>query len=210
MPKKRFTAEEKVEIVIRGLGRETSIKELCNEVGIQPKSYYDWKQTFMKYGMEGFKTSKSTNDSEKESLKKENNRLKEVVANLSLENHILKKRHLKPYLEAGSYNKLPADEKLEIIKFIDVIPKKSVTWALKQMNLSRSTYYDWKKRYEEDGYVGLIDQPPIPNSHPDQLLQEEIEKIIEVGRKTDLEGYRAGTYELEKDGVYISESSASS
>jgi transposase-like protein len=36
LPKKRFTAEEKAEIVIRELSKETSIKELCNEVGIQP------------------------------------------------------------------------------------------------------------------------------------------------------------------------------
>lgn len=91
MPKKRFTAEEKVQIVIRGLSNEISVKELCNEVGIQPKSYYDWKQVFMKHGMEGFKSKKDQKDTEKEAMKQEVDRLKELVADLSLENHILKK-----------------------------------------------------------------------------------------------------------------------
>ena len=94
MPKKRYTAEEKAQIVIRGLGNEISVKELCNEVGIQPKSYYDWKQIFMKYGMEGFKSKKDQKDTEKEEMKQEVDRLKELVAGLSLENHILKKNDI--------------------------------------------------------------------------------------------------------------------
>lgn len=53
-----------------------------------------------------------------------------------------------------------------------------------------------------------MDKQPIPHVHPDQLLQEEVQKILEVGKKLDLDGYRTVAYELEKEGVYISESSA--
>jgi transposase len=74
--------------------------------------------------------------------------------------------------------------------FIDVFPKKNISWALKQFNLSRSTYYDWQKRYSDEGFVGLIDKPPIPHSHPDQLLQEEVDKILAAGKRLDLNGYR--------------------
>lgn len=94
MPKKRYAAEEKAQIVIRGLSNEISVKELCNEVGIQPKSYYDWKQIFMKHGMEGFKSKKDQKDNGKEIMQKEVDRLKELVADLSLENHILKKNDI--------------------------------------------------------------------------------------------------------------------
>lgn len=95
-----------------------------------------------------------------------------------------------------------------MIKFLDVIPKKSISWALKQLNLSRSTYYNWRKRYKEIGYLGLVDKQPVPHVHPDQLLQEEVQKILEVGKRLDLDGYRTVVYELEKEGIYISESSA--
>ncbi|GGE53555.1 hypothetical protein GCM10011391_35520 [Pullulanibacillus camelliae] len=95
MPKKRFTPEQKADIVIKGLSNTTSVKELCVEVGIQPKTFYDWKQVFMKHGTEGFKSKgDQTKDQEKETMKKEMNRLKELVADLSLENHILKKNDL--------------------------------------------------------------------------------------------------------------------
>ena len=40
MSKKRFTPEQKVEIVTKGLSNKTFVKELCVEVGIQPKTYY--------------------------------------------------------------------------------------------------------------------------------------------------------------------------
>ncbi|GAB4074104.1 hypothetical protein GCM10028778_16070 [Barrientosiimonas marina] len=89
MPKRRFSAEEKAQIVIRGLGNEISVKELCQEVGIQPKSYYEWKQIFMKHGMEGFNSKRNQKDTEKEEMKKEVDRLKELVADLSLENHVI-------------------------------------------------------------------------------------------------------------------------
>ncbi|GGE53547.1 hypothetical protein GCM10011391_35510 [Pullulanibacillus camelliae] len=54
----------------------------------------------------------------------------------------------------------------------------------------------------------LMDKLPIPHRHPDQLLPEEVEKIIEMGEKLDLHGYRTVAYGLEKDGIYVSGSSA--
>lgn len=42
----RYTADQKVDIVLRGLKGEDQIRELCQEVGIQPKTYYEWKKIF--------------------------------------------------------------------------------------------------------------------------------------------------------------------
>jgi transposase len=87
----RFTADQKVDIVLRGLKGEDQIRELCEEVGIQPKTYYEWKKIFLETGKQGFASKSMEKDGEKESLQKENQRLKDLVADLSLENHILKK-----------------------------------------------------------------------------------------------------------------------
>lgn len=87
----RYTADQKVDIVLRGLKGEDQIRELCQEVGIQPKTYYEWKKIFLETGRQGFLSKSSEKDGEKEAIQKENQRLKDLVADLSLEVHILKK-----------------------------------------------------------------------------------------------------------------------
>ncbi|MCK4258116.1 MAG: hypothetical protein KAX49_04015 [Halanaerobiales bacterium] len=52
MPKNRFSAQQKVDIVLCVKNSEVSSKELCKEVGIQPKSYY-WN-IFIKTESKGF------------------------------------------------------------------------------------------------------------------------------------------------------------
>lgn len=87
----RFTPDQKMDIVLRGLKGEDQIRELCQEVGIPPKTYYDWKKIFLEMGRQGFVSKSPERDEEKEAIQKENQRLKDLVADLSLENHILKK-----------------------------------------------------------------------------------------------------------------------
>jgi transposase len=90
---RRFTAEEKICIVLEGFRRDISIRDLCRREGIRPSTYYAWLKDFMEGGKERL-TRDSTRDatrSEVEGLKRENTRLKQLVAELSLEVHVLKK-----------------------------------------------------------------------------------------------------------------------
>jgi len=91
--RRRFTAEEKIRIVLEGFRRDIAIRDLCRREGIRPSTYYAWLKDFMEGGKERL-TRDSTRDatrSEVEGLKRENTRLKQLVAELSLEVHILKK-----------------------------------------------------------------------------------------------------------------------
>ena len=85
--RKKYSAEEKIRIVIEGLRGEISIAELCRKEGINANLYYNWSKDFMEAGKRrlagDIKREATTN--EVHSLKNENMDLKQLVAELSLE-----------------------------------------------------------------------------------------------------------------------------
>ena len=91
--RRKFNAEEKIRIVLEGFRRDTPIRELCNREGIKPSTYYAWLKDFMEAGKERLTrdTVRDATRAEIDAIKRENSRLKQVVAELSLQNHILKK-----------------------------------------------------------------------------------------------------------------------
>jgi transposase len=91
--RRRFTAEDKIRIVLEGFRRDTPIRDLCRREGIKPSTYYAWLKDFMEAGKERL-TRDITRDatkSEVQELKRDNARLKTLVAELSLQVHVLKK-----------------------------------------------------------------------------------------------------------------------
>ena len=91
--KHQFTAEEKIRIVLEGLRGEESIAELCRREGIATSMYYGWSKEFLEAGkkrLTGDTARAATSDEVKE-LRREASALKEVVADLTLENRLLKK-----------------------------------------------------------------------------------------------------------------------
>ncbi len=57
---------------------------------------------------------------------------------------------------------------------------RSVSKTCIEFEIPRSSFYEWKKKYEADGIAGLIRKKPIPKSHPNQHPQNVIGKIIEL------------------------------
>ena len=91
--RRKFTAEEKIRIVLEGFRRDTPIRDLCRREGIRPSTYYAWLKDFMEAGKERL-TRDITRDAtrtEIQEIKRENARLKTLVAELSLQVHVLKK-----------------------------------------------------------------------------------------------------------------------
>jgi putative transposase len=85
MKKTRYTTEQiimnlrKVEVMI---GQGKTIQESCREIGVNEQTYYRWRN---KYG------GMSTDEAKKlKALEKENERLKKIVADLSVDNAVLK------------------------------------------------------------------------------------------------------------------------
>ena len=91
--RRKYTPEEKIRIVLEGFRRETTVNDLCRREGIKPHSYYSWTKEFMEAGKERL-TRDSVRDAtqqEVQALRRENLELKQLVADLSLEVHRLKK-----------------------------------------------------------------------------------------------------------------------
>jgi len=91
--RRKYSAEEKIRIVLEGLKGEVSIAELCRREGIVSNLYYRWSKDFLEAGkkrLAGDTTREATN-SEVGDLRSENDQLKQLVAELSLNNRLLKK-----------------------------------------------------------------------------------------------------------------------
>ena len=91
--RRKYSAEEKIRIVLEGLRGEYSIAELCRREGIAQGLYYTWSKDFMEAGKKRLSgdTARQATTSEVTDLKHEMRDLKEVVADLTLENRVLKK-----------------------------------------------------------------------------------------------------------------------
>ena len=91
--RKQYSAEEKVRIVLDGLRGEDSIAELCRREGINPNVYYRWSKEFLEAGKKRLSgdTAREATSDEVKHLRSEASELKETLAELLLENRLLKK-----------------------------------------------------------------------------------------------------------------------
>src|SRR6187551_3671212 len=91
--RRHFSAEEKIRVVLEGLRGEESIAELCRREGIVQNLYYRWSKEFLEAGKKRLAgdTARAATSDEVKDLRRESGALKEVVAELMLENRLLKK-----------------------------------------------------------------------------------------------------------------------
>ena len=114
--RRKYTSEEKIRIVLEGFRREVTVNELCRREGIKPNNFYSWTRSFGRLpdepraGRTGFMesgkerlsrdTTRDVTRQEINALKRDNADLKQMVAELSLELHRLKKTAI-PMLDEG-------------------------------------------------------------------------------------------------------------
>ena len=91
--RRRFTAEQKIQIVLEGLRGEISVVEICRREGIAPTLYYRWSKAFLEAGKNGLTrdTKRSATSEEVRALREENEALRRAVAEGTLEVLRLKK-----------------------------------------------------------------------------------------------------------------------
>ena len=91
--RRKFNSEEKIRIILEGLKGEDSIATICRREGISPSLYYKWSKDFLEAGKRRLKgdTIREANSDEVTELRRENDELKQLVAELSLKNRVLKK-----------------------------------------------------------------------------------------------------------------------
>ena len=91
--RKRYNTEEKIRIVLNGLRVEESIAAICRREGISNNLYYRWSKDFLEAGKKRLlgDTQREATSTEVADLKQENDQLKQLVAEISLKNRVLKK-----------------------------------------------------------------------------------------------------------------------
>jgi len=58
-----------------------------------------------------------------------------------------------------------------------------VTKICKEFDVPRSTYYRWKKKYDQEGRSGLYRKKPIAHNQPHKTPPDVIEKILELRKE---------------------------
>lgn len=95
--RKRYSAEEKFKIVKEQLTTKTSVSDICKKYGISPGNFYNWQESFFAGAMAGFEKKRGPQagpktDQRVEELERDNNRMKEVIAEITAENVAFKKK----------------------------------------------------------------------------------------------------------------------
>ena len=89
MPHRRWTPEEKIRIVLESLNTSIGMAELCRKYDVNPTVFYGWKEKFIEGGKQALTRSRR-NGGEGE-LQTENERLKQLIGELTIANDAFKK-----------------------------------------------------------------------------------------------------------------------
>ena len=101
--RRKYTTEEKIHIVLEGFRREVTVNELCRREGIKPNNFYSWTKEFIEAGKQRLSrdTTRDATRHEINSLKRENTDLQQIVADLSLDLHRMKKHRYRVWTKAA-------------------------------------------------------------------------------------------------------------
>jgi len=91
--RRKFSADEKIRIVLEGLRGEASISEICRREGVASSVYYKWSKAFLEAGKNGLTrdTLRDATGDEVRNLRQENEQLKQSLAEAILETKRYKK-----------------------------------------------------------------------------------------------------------------------
>src|ERR1700678_2065124 len=181
--RRQYSAEEKIRIVLEGLRGEENISELCRREGIAASMYYGWSKEFLEAGKRRLAgdTARAATSGEVKDLRRETSALKEVVADLTLENRLLKKSNNRG--GGGRARRYSAPERAEIIRLVEQSPLPAKR-TLDKLGVPRATFYRWYDRYRDGGPEALADHRSRPdrvwNRIPDDVRRQIIALALEV------------------------------
>jgi transposase len=89
--RRRWSAEDKLRIVLAGLSGDIEVSELCRREGINPTQYYGWKKQLTGSAGKVFANGPDKPTAKQQRMEAELNRAKDVIAEITAENLDLKK-----------------------------------------------------------------------------------------------------------------------
>ena len=98
-------------------------------------------------------------------------------------------------------------EKMEIIRLVEESDL-SVTRTLQELDVARSTFYRWYRRYETEGYEGLCNRPPNSRRFWNKIPEEEKTSVVEIAlERPEMSPRELAWHITDSKGAFISESS---
>jgi putative transposase len=98
-------------------------------------------------------------------------------------------------------------EKLEIIRLVEESDL-SVSRTLKELDVARSNFYRWYRRYEERGYEGLRNRPPNSRRFWNKIPEQEKARVVEIAlERPEMSPRELAWHITDSKGTFISESS---
>ena len=97
--RRRFTPEEKFNIVKQVISKARTVSEITEEYGVHPNQYYRWQAAFFESALDGFKEksqgrTRAAEDRVKKRMEGEIQRMKDVIAEVVSENIEIKKKSM--------------------------------------------------------------------------------------------------------------------
>jgi transposase len=89
--RKKWTASEKLRIVLAGMEAGVEVADLCRREGINPTQYYGWKKQLLSSATRVFDRKAGRAPAQEEKREAELRRMKNVIAEITAENLELKK-----------------------------------------------------------------------------------------------------------------------
>ena len=106
-----------------------------------------------------------------------------------------------PSLACMSATKL-AHQRLSVLQLAEVLG--SVSEACRRSGMDRTSFYEWKRRFQTHGLAGLKDLPPVHQSHPHTTPQETAQQILDLALAHPTRGCDWLAAHLELQGIHIS------
>lgn len=95
-----------------------------------------------------------------------------------------------------------ARQRLSVLQLAETLG--SVSEACRQRGMTRTQFYEYKKRFQTFGFEGLKDLPPIHKTHPQTTPPEVVERILELSLKHPSKGCQYLSDLLKLEGRYVS------
>ena len=83
MEKRKWSSQQKMQIVLEGLSGQIEIAKLCSKYQIAQTQYYQWRDQLLKYGHQSFETKNITK--KEQHLEQQVTKLKRIIGDLTIE-----------------------------------------------------------------------------------------------------------------------------
>jgi transposase InsO family protein len=95
-----------------------------------------------------------------------------------------------------------AQQKLKVLELAETLG--NITAACRQQGISRTSFYEYKRRFEENGLEGLKDLPPIVKNHPFTTAPEHEARVVALSLLNPSRGCNFLSDQLRREGLVIS------